>query len=116
VKKILLGSSDVEHVIEFENGSTLPYDAKAQSTHPDVPTVIDFSYGGGARQVSWTAQKLQIGSGGIEKDVSTIHCVATSRSTARVQTPTIEYRLDNTVSWQTDPSNTKLLEIKMDVE
>jgi hypothetical protein len=115
VKKIPLGSNDVEHVIKFENGSTLPYDMQALSTHPDIPAEIKFSYRGGALRADWLAQTTQIGSGDVEKDIAKIHSVRTSTSTARIQTPTIEYRLDNSVCWQTDPTYTNLLEIKMDV-
>ena len=83
VKKIPLGSTDVEHVIQFENGSTLPYDVRASSTHPDTPVKIKFSYGGAVR-ADWLAQKTQIGSGDIERDIAEIHSVRTSTSTARI--------------------------------
>jgi hypothetical protein len=116
VKKIPLGSSDVEHVLEFENGSTLPYDVQAESTHPDAPKLIDFTHGGFGVGTVWKAYVSQIGSGDTEKDAATINCVTTSKATARIQTPVIEYRLDSADAWQNDPTSTTLLEIKMDIE
>ena len=116
-QKIPLGSQDVDHVIEFENGATLSHDVRAQTTHPDQ--VIDFSYCGGARQADWQASKIQIGSGLAEKDNADIHCVASSKAKARIQTPTktIEYRLNNTVPWQDDPTvAAQMLEIDLPVE
>ena len=103
-------------MIEFENGSTLPYDVQAELTHPDTPKLIDFTHGGSAVGTTWQAYISQIGSGDTEKDAATINCVATAKATARIQTPVIEYRLDSTDAWQRDASSTTLLEIKMDLE
>lgn len=116
VKKVPLGSNDVAHIIEFENGSTLPYDVQADSTHPDVPSLIDFTHGGLAAGTGWTAATTQVGSGDTEKDAATINCLTNTKATARIQTPTIKYRLDRTDPWQIDPTQTKLLEIKMGIE
>jgi hypothetical protein len=116
-QKIALGSQDVDHVLEFHNGSTLPYDVRAQTTHPDQ--VIDFSYSGGARQADWQASKIRIGPNFIAEDKADIHCVTSSKTKARIQTPTItiEYRLANTVPRQPDPRvATRVLEIDPPIE
>jgi hypothetical protein len=123
VKKITLGATDVEHVLSFENGSTLPYDVQSTTILPDAPphdstgTVeIEFSYGGGARQTSWNAFISQIASGETEKDAATIHCVTTNETEVRIHTTQVEYRLDSTDQWDTEAGADLPLEIKMPVK
>lgn len=122
--KIPLSSNDVEHVLEFENGSTLPYDVQATTVLPDAPphttqgTIeIEFSHGRGARQTSWHADIPQVGSGDTEKDVATTHCVTTTNTSVRIHTTKVEYRLDSSSAWEDDPTCTDLpIDIRLDVE
>jgi len=123
VRKISLGSNDVEHVLSFENGSTLPYDVQSTTILPDAPpydssgTVeIEFSYGRGARQTSWNASIGQVASADEEKDAATIHCVTTTETDVRIHTTKVEYRLDSTDQWDTDAIADLPLEIKMPVK
>jgi hypothetical protein len=122
-RKIPLGSSAVEHVLDFDNGSTLPYDVQATTILPDAPphdaygtAHIDFSYGKGARQTSWSASISAVGAGDSEKDAATIHCVTTtSQVDIRVHTTLVQYRLDPTAVWEDDPNCTFPLEVKINV-
>jgi hypothetical protein len=117
VKVIPAGSTDVEHVIEFENGSTLPFDVQAESIHSGSPGRIEFIYGGGSAATKWAAIISQIGDGDTEKDTAKIKCTANAKLSAGIQTPKIEYRDDSTVPWQSDSSYTssRILEIKFPI-
>jgi hypothetical protein len=112
-KDIPLGSKTVEHNVDVENGSTLPYDVTVQTTLPH-PGDIEFAYRGGAVRSDWEADIQQLASLDAQKDYAVIHCIATRPGQVRINSPTIKYRLDSTHAWIADPTN-PLLTIQMNI-
>jgi hypothetical protein len=126
IPDIVHGSSDVQHVIEIENGSTLPHDVIVVNFDPDAdpqtpggPIVIEFSHNGGARRTHWTADRSQIQSGDTRNDSASVYCLATAPGgDVRIHSPgdQIQYRLDSSDSWQTDPTVAgSALSIQLDI-
>jgi hypothetical protein len=123
VADIARGSSTTrEHVIEMQNGSTLPYDVTVLTQLPDSPPInpggnptLQFTHGTMPRAVDWTARAVQLGSGDTRPDVATIHCVATALGKVRLTSPVIEYRTGPGVAWETDPTTKSTLSIELNI-
>jgi hypothetical protein len=107
VGDISKGSTNTEHVIEIQNGSTLPYDVQVLTELPDSPPIkssgspsLEFAHGSLAKDVEWGASVLQLASGDTRPDVALTHCIATVAGSTRLVSNKINYRTGSGVQWQ----------------
>jgi hypothetical protein len=121
VGDITLGSSNVEHVIEVENGSTLPYNVSVDTILPDSPPLkvggsktLEFVHGSLPPQPWWQTEITQLASGNSQSDSALLKCTSSQRRKVRIQSPIIKYRLGDSVNWEDDPSAV-LLTIEMNI-
>lgn len=122
VTKVARGSRDVEHVIDIDNGSTLPQDVSVQTILPDAPpinpagmTTIQFTRAGGGLANKWIASVVTLASRTARQEFATVHGVGSHTCTERIQSQPIQYRRNSSVAWETDPTQTQVLGIEVDI-
>lgn len=111
VSNISMGSTDTEHVIEIQNGSTLPYDVQLLTELPDSPPVnsggspsLEFAHGALPTAVTWRASVVRLSSGDTRPDVAKAHCVAPTKGSTRLLSSKIDYRTGPGVQWEDNPT------------
>lgn len=121
VKTVSCGTKNVEHVIEMDNGSTLPQDVTVKTVLPDAPPlnstgvkVMEFGRSGSSPAESWDATVLSLASRSSHQEVAHVHSLGPRMRQVRIQSPDIYYRRGSGVNWETE-SITRVLGIEMDV-
>jgi hypothetical protein len=120
VADVTRGTQDTEHIIEVENGSTLPYDVEIRTVLPDSPPInaggdptLQFARGALALAVNWTATILRLQGSETRAEAATVHCVAAGAGAVRVESTPIKYRLGRGLDWQSENPSQLSITVKI---
>lgn len=105
------GGAAADHVIEVENGTMLPHDVKVSSSIPSRVPKLDFATSSGHRP-DWEAELHSIASNTTAQDRCPVTLLANSGQ-ERLQSVTLQYRLNATCAWAADTSN---LPLQLDID
>lgn len=114
-----IGSADVEHAIEVENGSTLAHDFEIGTKLPNSvphhhPGLRELEFdNNGKKGTSWTAEISGLGPNLHVIRAANIRCLAAARCDVVVDSSKIEYREDPSFSWQEDPQKILIISIEV---
>jgi hypothetical protein len=112
------GSTDTEHAIEVENGTTLDFDFRVQTTlhnpSPGTPA-LQFEQNG-QTAVSWTAAISPLGPTRADVRAAKLTCSATTSCTVVADSAKIEFREDANYPWQEDPNPPKKLHLPISIK
>jgi hypothetical protein len=114
VASIDIGSNDVEHVIDVENGAwTSSFDVRVETILPNsFPHArpgrqeLQFRHQG-ATATSWTAQTSQIGPGLQDNEAAGVSCLAPAPCKVAIHS-NVSYWDDARSEWTVDPTASKL--------
>jgi hypothetical protein len=114
---IPLGSSDMEHVIEVENGSTIDYDfhIETQLRNSSSNPPLEFEYNN-KKGTGWTADISPLCPSICDSRAAKITCLATTACIVVADTAKIEYREDASHKWQEDLNPTKKVRLSISLK
>jgi hypothetical protein len=111
---VSVGASDMEHVIEVENGATIDFDFQIETQLRNVSSTPELEFeNNGKKGISWSAEVSPLCSKICDSRAVQLICIAKKNTMVVADTAKIEFREDASHKWQEDPNPAKKLRLSI---